>query len=115
MVLIVPDKEALREYALSKGVDPASDKGKRLMLGKILKEVNSYRKGEVRSGLFPERWLPSSVVICDEPFTVANKMMNSTNKIVRGKVEEHYAERIAFSYTPAGKDICNPGNMAAIE
>jgi len=42
-------------------------------------------------------------------------MMNSTNKIVRGKVEEHYAERIAFSYTPAGKDICNPGNMAAIE
>ena len=53
-------------------------------------------------------------MICEEPYTIANKMMNSTNKIVRGKVEEHYEDRIAYSYTPEGKDLYNAKNMAAI-
>ena len=114
MVLIVPDKDALREYAKSKGVDPATDEGKKLMLSKVQEEINSYKKGGANAGLFPEKWLPSAVVICEEPYTIANKMMNSTNKIVRGKVEEYYADRIAYSYTPEGKDIYNAKNMAAI-
>ncbi|MBR6245863.1 MAG: AMP-binding protein [Bacteroidales bacterium] len=114
MVLIVPDKDALREYAKAAGADPATDEGKKLMLSKIQDEINSYKKGGANAGLFPEKWLPSAVVICEEPYTIANKMMNSTNKIVRGKVEEHYADRIAYSYTPEGKDLYNAKNMAAI-
>ncbi|MBR1872294.1 MAG: AMP-binding protein [Bacteroidales bacterium] len=114
MVLVVPDKDALREYAKSKGADPATDEGKKVMLSKIQDEINSYKKGGAHAGLFPERWLPSAVVVCEEPYTIANKMMNSTNKIVRGKVEEHYADRIAYSYTPEGKDLYNPKNMAAL-
>ena len=54
------------------------------------------------------------MVVCDEPYTIANKMVNSTSKIVRGKVEEHYADRIAYAYTPEGKDLYNPKNMASI-
>ena len=114
MVLIVPDKDALREYAKAAGADPATDEGKKLMLTKIQDEINSYKKGGANAGLFPEKWLPSAVVVCEEPYTIANKMMNSTNKIVRGKVEEHYADRIAYSYTPEGKDLYNAKNMAAI-
>ena len=114
MVLIVPDKDALREYAKAAGADPATDEGKKLMLSKIQDEINSYKKGGANAGLFPEKWLPSAVVVCEEPYTIANKMMNSTNKIVRGKVEEHYADRIAYSYTPEGKDLYNAKNMAAI-
>ena len=114
MVLVVPDKDALREYAKSKGADPATDEGKKVMLSKIQDEINSYKKGGAHAGLFPERWLPSAVVVCEEPYTIANKMMNSTNKIVRGKVEEHYADRIAYSYTAEGKDLYNPKNMAAL-
>ncbi|MBQ4284923.1 MAG: AMP-binding protein [Bacteroidales bacterium] len=114
MVLIVPDKDALREYAKAAGADPATDEGKKLMLSKIQDEINSYKKGGANAGLFPEKWLPSAVVVCEEPYTIANKMMNSTNKIVRGKVEEHYADRIAYSYTPEGKDLYNARNMAAI-
>ena len=65
--------------------------------------------------MFPERWLPSAVGICDEEFTIANKMMNSTSKIVRRKVEEHYASLIDYMYTAEGKDIHNERNIEALK
>ena len=114
MVLIVPEKEALAEYVKRDGLDPATKEGKVAMLQKIQAEIDSYRKGGAHYGLFPERWLPAAVVICDEPFTIANKMMNSTMKIVRGKVEEHYADRIAYAYTPEGKQILNEKNISSL-
>ena len=114
MVLIVPEKEALREYIKGKGFDPETREGKVEMLKKIQEEIDTYRKGGRNFGLFPERWLPAAVVICDEPYTIANRMMNSTMKIVRGKVEEHYADRIAYAYTPEGKQLLNEKNIASI-
>ncbi|MBO4557980.1 MAG: AMP-binding protein [Bacteroidales bacterium] len=114
IVMIVPAKDALAEFAKSKGLDPASEDGKKAMLQKIQDEIDSYRKGQPHEGLFPERWLPNAVVICDEPFTIANKMMNSTMKMVRGKVEEHYADRIEYAYTPEGKNLFNPRNLASL-
>ena len=114
MVLIVPEKEALKDFVQKQGIDPESQDGKVAMLQKIQAEIDSYRKGGAHYGLFPERWLPAAVVICDEPFTIANRMMNSTMKIVRGKVEEHYADRIAYAYTPEGKQLLNEKNIASI-
>ena len=114
MVLIVPEKEALREYIKGKGFDPETREGKVEMLKKIQEEIDTYRKGGRNFGLFPERWLPAAVVVCDEPFTIANRMMNSTMKIVRGKVEDHYADRIAYAYTPEGKQLLNEKNIASI-
>ena len=114
MVLIVPEKEALADFVKKQGLDPATREGKVAMLQKIQAEIDSYRKGGAHYGLFPERWLPNAVVVCDEPFTIANRMMNSTMKIVRGKVEEHYADRIAYAYTPEGKQLLNEKNIASI-
>jgi long-chain acyl-CoA synthetase len=114
MVLIVPEKEALADFVKKQGVDPQTREGKVAMLQKIQAEIDSYRKGGVHYGLFPERWLPAAVVVCDESFTIANRMMNSTMKIVRGKVEEHYADRIAYAYTPEGKQLLNEKNIASI-
>ena len=114
MVLIVPDKGTLKEYVQSKGLDPDSRDGKIAMLDKIQEEIDSYKKGGKHEGMFPERWLPSAVVICDEEFTIANKMLNSTSKIVRGKVEEHYADRIAYAYTAEGKLLHNEKNIASL-
>lgn len=114
MVLIVPEKEALADFVKKQGMDPASREGKVAMLQKIQAEIDSYRKGGAHYGLFPERWLPNAVVVCDEPFTIANRMMNSTMKIVRGKVEEHYADRIAYAYTPEGKQLLNEKNLNSI-
>jgi len=41
--------------------------------------------------------------------------MNSTMKIVRGKVEEHYADLLDYLYTAEAKDIANPRNLQALK
>ena len=114
IVMIVPEKDALKEYAKSLGLDPATREGKEAMLKKIQSEVDSYRKGGAHYGLFPERWLPGAIIVCDEPFTIANQMLNSTMKMVRRKVEEHYADRIAYAYTAEGKQLLNEKNINSL-
>ena len=37
------------------------------------------------------------------------------SKIVRGKVEEHYASLLDYLYTAEGKDLCNERNLKALE
>ena len=115
-VIVVPNKEALKEYVKSSnpGVDIDSREVKELMLKKIQDEVNSYRKGGSRAGMFPERWLPAAIIVADEPFTEQNHMVNSTMKIVRGKVEKHYADRIEYALTPEGKNLLNDKNIASL-
>ena len=115
VALIVPDKAALKEAVEAKGLDAASEEGRKAMLDILQKEVDTYRKGGKHEGMFPERWLPTAIGICDEEFTIANKMMNSTMKIVRGKVEEHYASLLDYLYTAEGKDIKNVRNLEALK
>ena len=114
IAMIVPEKDALKDYVKSLGLDPASREGKEAMLKKIQEEVDSYKKGGAHYGLFPERWLPGALIICDEPFTIANQMLNSTMKMVRRKVEEHYADRIAYAYTAEGKQLFNEKNINSL-
>ena len=115
-VIVVPNKEALKEYVKSSnpGIDIDPREAKELMLKKIQDEVNSYRKGGSRAGMFPERWLPAAIIVADEPFTEQNHMVNSTMKIVRGKVEKHYADRIEYALTPEGKNLLNDKNIASL-
>lgn len=115
-VIVVPNKEALKEYVKSSnpGIDIDSREAKELMLKKIQDEINSYRKGGSRAGMFPERWLPAAIIVADEPFTEQNHMVNSTMKIVRGKVEKHYADRIEYALTPEGKNLLNDKNIASL-
>ena len=113
IVLIVPNKEALKEWVNGKGIESTSYEGKVEMLQKIQEEVNEYRNGKY-SNMFPEQWLPKAIAVLPEPFTEQNKMINSTMKIVRGKVEEYYAERIDYAYTLEGKELLNPRNVEAL-
>lgn len=114
MVLIVPNKDALQAYAKEAGTDPATEEGKRLMLQKIQDEVDAYKHGGVHQGMFPERWLPTAIAVLPEPFTEQNHLVNSTMKIVRGKVEQFYQDRIEYAYTPEGKNLFNEKNIASI-
>ena len=76
--------------------------------------MNKYKKGGEFEGMFPERWLPSTFAILSEPFTEQNQMINSTMKMVRGKIEKFYADRINFLYSSEGKQIFNEKNLEAI-
>jgi long-chain acyl-CoA synthetase len=113
IVLIVPNKDALKEHVKGLGIDPSTEAGKKAMLQKIQDEVNEYRSGRF-VGMFPEMWLPKAIVVLPEAFTEQNHMVNSTMKIVRGKVEEYYADRIEYAYTLEGKELMNPRNMEAL-
>ena len=115
VALILPDKTNLAEAVAKKGLDPKSEAGRKAMLDILQGEVDSYKKGGRHEGMFPERWLPSAIGICDEEFTVANKMMNSTSKIVRRKVEEHYASLLEYLYTAEGKLLHNERNLEALK
>ncbi len=114
VALVVPDMNALGEACQKHGLDPATEEGHQYMLDLIQADVDAYKKGGKYAGVFPERWLPSAIGVCDQDFTIANKMMNSTMKIVRGKVEEHYADLLDYLYTTEGKDIHNPRNLKAL-
>ncbi len=114
IVLIVPNKDALQAYAKQAGTDPATEEGKRLMLQKIQDEVDAYKHGGTHQGMFPERWLPAAIAVLPEPFTEQNHLVNSTMKIVRGKVELFYQDRIEYAYTPEGKNLFNEKNIASI-
>ena len=73
--------------------------------------MNKYKKGGDFEGMFPERWLPSTFAVLPEPFTEQNQMINSTMKMVRGKIEKAYAGLIDYLYTPEGKQIYNQKNL----
>ena len=113
IVLIVPNKDTLKEFVKGKGLNPQSLEGKKAMLQKIQDEVNEYRNGKF-AGMFPEMWLPKAIAVLPEAFTEQNHMVNSTMKIVRGKVEEYYADRIEYAYTLEGKELMNEKNMASL-
>lgn len=112
--LIAPNKEALLSYLKSKGLTKDSDAGQETALLLIESEINKYRIGGEFEHQFPERWLPSAVAVLGEGFTEQNKFLNSTLKMVRGKITEYYKPRIEFLFTPEGKNIVNKQNKSII-
>lgn len=114
--LIVPNKEALKRYVHRKhpSMEWNSKEAKELALNKLQREINEYRKGGKFEGAFPERWLPAAIAVIGEPFSEQNGLVNSTMKVIRGKVEERYADRIAKLYETGGKDIISNENIEAL-
>jgi len=53
--------------------------------------------------------------VLGEGFTEQNHFLNSTLKMVRGKITEFYRDRIETIFTPQGKEICNPQNRMIIK
>lgn len=116
IALIVPNKEALKRYVHHKHPDWTWDsvEAKELALNKIQREFNEYRKGGKFHGTFPERWLPAAIGLLPEAFTEQNQLMNSTMKMVRGKIEKRYEDRINYLYSAEGKNIINTHNIEVL-
>ena len=114
VALIVPNKEKLKNLLSHSHLDLSSDKGKEEAIRILQTQINRFRKGGDLSSLFPDRWLPTTFAVLPESFTEQNGMVNSTMKIVRGKVEKAYAVRIEYLYTPEGKNPINEENKKAL-
>ena len=114
VALIVPNKERLKKLLAHSQQDLSSGKGKEKAIRILQGQINRFRKGGDLANLFPDRWLPTTFAVLPEPFTEQNGMVNSTMKIVRGKVEKAYASRIEYLYTPEGKNPVNIENLKAL-
>ena len=78
-------------------------------------EIREYRSQGKYGDMFPQRWIPANLGILAEGFTVENKLMNPTMKVIRPKVEEHYKEFFDYLYTPESKAVINPRNVEAMK
>jgi long-chain acyl-CoA synthetase len=113
--LIVPNKDAILAFLKHQNLTCQTDEGQTEALRLLQKEVDRYREGNKSAGMFPERWLPSAVVVLGEGFTEQNRLMNSTMKIVRGRIMEFYKNRIDYALTAEGKDIFNHQNKNIVK
>ena len=113
--LIVPNKNAVQEYLNSNDISTKNRDGKNEVIKLFHDEINKFKKGGKHDESFPERWLPTSFAILGEGFTEENKMLNSTLKIVRRKIEHHYKDRIDFLYTAEGKNPYNQQNINIVD
>ena len=112
--LIVPNKEAIRKYAENNNLSLKKQEDQDKIIELIQNEINKFKTGGEYEEQFPDRWLPTTIAILGEGFTEENKMLNSTLKIVRRKIEKYYSERIDYLYTPEGKNIFNQQNRNII-
>ncbi|MCX6301342.1 MAG: AMP-binding protein [Bacteroidia bacterium] len=115
IALLVPNSEALKRWAKNNGMNLAEPKALEAALNELEKVINQYKQGGAYGDLFPSRWLPAAVAILDEPFSSDNKQINSTGKMVRGKIVEQYKNTIDYLYTPEAKNIVNQRNIDAIK
>jgi long-chain acyl-CoA synthetase len=115
VALIYPKKDALKKWLKHKHLEVNSDEGREAMIKAINYDINQYRKGGKNEGEFPERWLPSTFAILNEGFTAENQLMNSTMKMIRGRVTERYQPLIDMLYKPEGKNIQNEHNRNALK
>jgi long-chain acyl-CoA synthetase len=115
VALVVPNQHALKLYLEERNLTADSDEGKRAVINLIENEVNEYRSNGKFGHMFPQRWLPVAIGILEQNFTEDNGLMNSTMKIVRGKIMEKYAALIDYLYTPDAKVATNERNIEEVE
>lgn len=106
--IVVPNRDALVRLC----PDPADGEALRRAALAVRRDIDAFRASA--GGEFPDRWLPAAVALVDEPFTEQNGLVNSTMKVVRSKVEEHFRDRLYYLYTPEGKHPDNPRNLDSL-
>lgn len=112
--LLVPAKEAILAWLKKNNLSARTPEGQAAALKLLDGEIARYREGGDLAGQFPARWLPATAAVLGEGFTEQNHLMNSTMKIVRGKIEEFYRARIDFLFTAEGKTIDNSQNRMIV-
>jgi long-chain acyl-CoA synthetase len=114
VALVVPNKESILNYLRAQHLEPDMDTAQEIALKLLESEIAGHKSGGKFAGEFPDRWLPSAVAVLGEGFTEKNHFLNSTLKMVRGKIAEFYKDRIDFLFTTEGKDMCSHQNRTII-
>ncbi len=113
IALVVASKENLNRLLDERGIKGEERACEAAKI--VAAEIAKYRSGGAYADEFPDRWVPAVIALANEPFTEQNGLVNSTMKVVRNKVEKHFAEAIAHAYTAEGKAVDNERNIQAMK
>ena len=112
--LIVPNKSAVLSELKKRGLIHNSKEGQEAIIELFVQAIKKYKTDSKLKLLFPGKWLPTTFALLGEPFTEANRFLNSTLKMVRWRIVQHYKDRIEYMYTPEGKNPFNSQNRTII-
>jgi long-chain acyl-CoA synthetase len=115
VALVVVNKEAVKHWVNKHHHHHSHGDVNAIALKLIETEISEYRTGNKYESMFPQRWLPAAIGILPEGFTEENHLLNSTMKMVRGKITDRYKDLIQFLYTPEAKNICNGRNIEVMK
>ncbi len=112
--LLYPNYQVIKSEMKKQNLSMESEDGLRFVCDILRQEIDNYLEGGIYQDMFPGRWLPAAFAIIPEPFTEENKMVNSTMKVVRGKVVENYQSVLDMLLTAEGKSHQNEYNLASV-
>lgn len=113
--LVYPNIAAVKSWLTGKGMKIDDENASHEVVQLIESQIDQFLAGGKFETLFPHRWVPATFAVIEEGFTEENHLMNSTMKMVRGKITERFGDRIKHMYTPQGKPIFNEMNMNVLK
>jgi long-chain acyl-CoA synthetase len=115
VALVVPAREQILSWMRThkKSIENAHDIKEVLVL--LREQMAHFKSGGKLEKMFPQRWMPTTTIVLPEAFTEENKLLNTTMKVVRGKVEEYFKDEISFLYQPEAKEFINDRNVSNLQ
>lgn len=107
--LVSLDDAAVRTLIQEKDIESAD-----ALLDELEAAFHRYKEDERTAHRFPVQWTPRTFQIVPDPFSEENKMINSTMKMVRYKINEAYGELLEYMYTDPGERVRNDKNRAVL-
>ncbi len=104
--LVTLNSERLRQLLKAKGISSPED------VLKVIKE-DILRFAAAEPGRIPAQWVPGLIEIIPHEFSEADGLINSTMKLVRHRVTEHYQDRIHAMYQD--RSYMNGRNRTAVK
>ena len=85
------------------------------ILKRTKEEIHLFKNQAEFKGKFPEKWIPTNFQIIEEDFSEANKMINSTMKMVRHRITENYQDRLDVMYQEGAKEKSDLENINTMQ
>ncbi|MCL2042622.1 MAG: AMP-binding protein [Treponema sp.] len=111
--IITLNTDALKTAAEKQGLIPCSEGDIDLIIDLIRDDITAFAKHPDYAGI-PSQWRPASFALIPEIMDENHGLINSTMKLVRHKVREHYKARIDEIYATGSADPRLPGNREAL-
>lgn len=86
-----------------------------VMMLKLKEEILAFNQQPEFKNKFPSKWIPSSFQIIEEEFSEANKMINSTLKMVRHVITQTHKDRLDLMYAKNSKQVASEKNLEIIK